>query len=64
MKTSVPIPIVDGQMVPDFWYPDTFIQGRHTCTAAFGFAWRNGRAISDNFLELGFSMINSALSDG
>jgi hypothetical protein len=63
MKTSAD-PQAYGQMVAALCFPD-ILQYKIGTSAVFGFARRNGRALSDNAPEVMFSIVtNAALSDG
>ncbi len=63
MNTSAD-PQAYGQKVADLCFPD-ILPYKVGTPAVFGFAVRNGRALSDNAPEVMFSMVtNSAVSDG
>lgn len=63
MKTSAD-PEMYGQTVAELCFPD-ILRYKVGKPAVFGFALRNGRALSDNAPEVMFSMVtNAAVSDG
>lgn len=63
MKTSAD-PQMYGRMVAEVCFPD-ILRYKLGTPAVFGFALRNGRALSDNAPEVMFSIVtNAALSDG
>ena len=53
-----------GELVSELCFPD-ILRYEVGTPAVFGFAKRNGRALSDNAPEVMFSIVvNAALSDG